>query len=222
MTIQEIHDYFDKIGCLTFTTIAGNYPYSRIAHFNGWDEEGVYFRTMIAKSFYRQLKENRTVSVCGMYPDTKVTYAADGHALFKPGYSIRMTGDVRELDKETVLKKAESNTNFSAVAFDISKYPGTTIFCIYRGKGDIFDFDFEHENRQQKIIRTPFNFGGMDPISGGLRITEKCTSCGKCYEVCTFDAIRKGTPYSIIPEKCDLCGSCFLACPEKAIERLRL
>ena len=219
MTIGKIYSYFDKIGCLTFSTIAGNYPYSRIAHFNGWDSEGFYFRTMIVKSFYRQLIYGKTLSVCGMYPDTKVRYDEEGHAFFKPGYSITMTGDVKKMEKEEVIKKAELNPMFNTAVLDIEEYPGTTVFCIYRAKGEIYDFDFEHENRQQKIIRTGFNFGGMDPISGGLKITDRCNACGKCYEVCTFDAIRKGSPYSIIPEKCDLCGSCLLACPAKAIER---
>lgn len=217
MTIQEIYKYFDRIGCLTFSTIAGRYPYSRIAHFSGCDEEGFYFRTTKAKSFYRQLISNNTVSVCGMYPDTKVKYDKEGHAFFTPGYSIRMNGDVREVNNDTVFNKAENNPLFNTAALDISKYKSTKVFCIYMGRGEIFDFDFENEKRDEKLIRIPFNFGGMDPELTKIKISDICTACGKCYEVCTFNAIIIGSPFSIISEKCDLCGSCFIVCPVKAI-----
>lgn len=45
MKIEEIYKKFDDIGCLTFATIDGDYPETRIAHLFAWDEEGLYFRT---------------------------------------------------------------------------------------------------------------------------------------------------------------------------------
>jgi uncharacterized pyridoxamine 5'-phosphate oxidase family protein len=56
MKIEEIYKKFDDIGCLTFATIDGDYPETRIAHLFAWDEEGLYFRTMTVKPFYKQLK----------------------------------------------------------------------------------------------------------------------------------------------------------------------
>ena len=36
MTIKEIYEEFDKIGCLTFATVSKEgYPETRIAHFKG-------------------------------------------------------------------------------------------------------------------------------------------------------------------------------------------
>lgn len=43
----------------------------------------------------------------------------------------------------------------------------------------------------------------------------KCISCGKCIEICRFDAISKD--YSIDPVSCEGCGFCSLACPKGAI-----
>ena len=46
MTIKEIFERFDKIGCCTFATIDGQYPETRIAHFLVYDEVGIFFMTM--------------------------------------------------------------------------------------------------------------------------------------------------------------------------------
>lgn len=45
---------------------------------------------------------------------------------------------------------------------------------------------------------------------------EKCKKCGKCREVCRFDAISKGP--KIDPVSCEGCGVCFRACPNGAID----
>ena len=44
---------------------------------------------------------------------------------------------------------------------------------------------------------------------------QKCTKCGKCLEVCRFDAISKN--YVINPISCEGCGVCFRICPVDAI-----
>ena len=40
---------------------------------------------------------------------------------------------------------------------------------------------------------------------------DRCIDCGKCYEICKFDAIDN-------PHKCEGCGVCEYICPVKAIE----
>lgn len=47
---------------------------------------------------------------------------------------------------------------------------------------------------------------------------DKCDGCGKCGEVCQFNAIAvvKGKVL-IFPEICHHCGACMIACPKKAI-----
>jgi ferredoxin len=220
MKILEIYEYFDQIGCLTFTTVGNGYAYPRIAHFNGCDEGGFYFRTMITKPFYRQLKDNPVISVCGMSASIRVTHDKDDLPSFEPGYFIRALGDVRGVPPEVIKEKAKQNPDFRVTVHDLVAYPAMTNFCINQGRGEIFDYDFEMSSRDHKLLRTLFSFGDMKPTTmAGCKITDKCTACGTCMEECTFKAIREGDPhYSIIPERCDACGSCYMVCPEEAIE----
>ena len=47
---------------------------------------------------------------------------------------------------------------------------------------------------------------------------EKCTLCGKCAEICQFNAIAvMGQTVLPFPELCHSCGGCMLVCPEQAI-----
>jgi len=52
---------------------------------------------------------------------------------------------------------------------------------------------------------------------------EKCTRCGKCAEVCAYNAIAVlGEHVLTFPQLCHGCGACSYLCPEKAIsEELR-
>ncbi|MDD4527594.1 MAG: P-loop NTPase [Candidatus Margulisbacteria bacterium] len=43
----------------------------------------------------------------------------------------------------------------------------------------------------------------------------KCISCGKCQEICRFDAISND--YNIDHIACESCGACFFVCPTQAI-----
>lgn len=47
---------------------------------------------------------------------------------------------------------------------------------------------------------------------------DKCTACGRCAEVCQYNAIAVvGENVLIFPELCHGCGSCTLNCPTEAI-----
>lgn len=50
-------------------------------------------------------------------------------------------------------------------------------------------------------------------------VEEKCTYCGRCAEICAYNAIAvlKETVL-VFPELCHGCGGCSLLCPEKAIK----
>lgn len=217
MTIKEIYEKFDKIGCTTFSTVNDGRAESRIAHFFAWDEDGIYFRTMTVKPFYKQVKETGNITVCGMYPNTQVMHDENNLPSFETGYSVRLTGDVRELTMEEVEKKAEQNRDFNVAVYDIKKYPATRIFLIYRAKGEVYDFDYAKEHRDHKLERERFSYGGMEVESAGLTITDQCIGCGKCQSVCSFDAIVLGSPYRIMGNRCDECGNCYVNCPVGAI-----
>lgn len=47
---------------------------------------------------------------------------------------------------------------------------------------------------------------------------ERCTLCGRCSDVCRFDAIVSGDEtYRVDPLACEGCASCVYQCPEEAI-----
>lgn len=67
-------------------------------------------------------------------------------------------------------------------------------------------------------IREKEDFSGG---KGARILSGKCSGCGKCYELCRFDAVFKNEghpPYLIDPVACEGCGVCSHFCPEKAVE----
>lgn len=65
MTIEEIYKKLNSIGVLIFSTIHNDEVHSRVANLNGYDENGIYFRTMWNKSYARQLKATGKLTICG-------------------------------------------------------------------------------------------------------------------------------------------------------------
>lgn len=222
MTIKELYEYADRIGLLTFSTIYNGEVHSRIAHLNGYDDEGIYFRTMGNKPYGRQLKESGRVTICGHLSAGIFNHENVGATPhFAPGYSLRIIGHVRFVPAEEVIEKAKSNKMLEVAARDIEQYPamGNGNFMITRAKCEIFDYDFEKVNRSHKLQRTRFSFGGETFNPAGVRImAEECIGCGACQSICSFDAIDyNGENYRVNPERCDDCGSCMLQCPVGAI-----
>ncbi|NLB88946.1 MAG: 4Fe-4S binding protein [Syntrophomonadaceae bacterium] len=48
-------------------------------------------------------------------------------------------------------------------------------------------------------------------------ITELCSACGLCADVCPVEAISQIGVYEINPELCTSCGLCEEDCPSNAI-----
>lgn len=219
MKIAEIYRKFDRIGSLVFATVDQGTPQTRVAHLFAWDEGGLYFRTMVTKAFYKQLKETGRVSICGLYPTTQVRHNEEGMPYFKPGYTIRATGLVKEIRFEELQAMAEENEMFTLGVKDIEKYPAMTTFCLHRAWGEVFDFDFEMEHRAHKLERSRFCFGGGRVPFQGMRITPDCIGCGACLDKCSFKAISEASGQFVIdPARCDVCGDCYMACPEGAVD----
>lgn len=50
---------------------------------------------------------------------------------------------------------------------------------------------------------------------------DRCTLCGKCTEVCQFNALVKaGQKIMVFPQLCHGCGSCSLNCPQQALSEV--
>ena len=49
-------------------------------------------------------------------------------------------------------------------------------------------------------------------------ISDECTMCGSCVDVCPVEAISEGDPkYVIDADTCTDCGACVDECPVEAI-----
>lgn len=61
----------------------------------------------------------------------------------------------------------------------------------------------------------------MTPFQGGAKAVidaESCTRCGRCAEVCRFEAVLiHGEGYRVDPVACEGCAACHYQCPEGAI-----
>lgn len=72
-----------------------------------------------------------------------------------------------------------------------------------------------HLITQPSIQRSgPFISGHVAKI-----IPEKCTDCGKCVELCAYEAIRKTAQGPVVDASaCEGCNVCVALCPETAID----
>lgn len=222
MELKELYEKIEEVGCLTFSTIGeNNEVQSRIAHFNGFDEDGLYFRTMTSKPYYRQLIKHKKLTVCGMTDSRVLEHLDDGTPVFPRSFVIRIVGEVKNVPYETIVEKSKTTPALLTAVQDGIKYPTMkdANFVMYKAKVEIYDTDFEKTTRDNKLERIRFSFGGAKYHKVGPTITDKCIGCGKCKKICSFNAIEKGKPYKINPTYCDDCGMCSTVCPVEAIEQ---
>jgi uncharacterized pyridoxamine 5'-phosphate oxidase family protein/NAD-dependent dihydropyrimidine dehydrogenase PreA subunit len=221
---KDVQEALKKIGSVAMTTSDEETLHSRFISICGSDDLGIYFLTMDVKPFYRQLKKNPNLALCGIYPSGRKTGKNTvGQPTFAPGFTLRISGRAREIPEDEVREKADAGSKIHKYFLeDAARYPAIRFFCIYRGKGEIYDFDFEMENRDHKLLRSRFAFGGEIFNAAGAHIDPAaCIACGECYEACTFKAVIPGEPYRVDGSRCDECGSCSRGCPQDAIDLSR-
>ncbi|MFO7810172.1 MAG: ATP-binding protein [Candidatus Delongbacteria bacterium] len=84
--------------------------------------------------------------------------------------------------------------------------------------------DCDVDASDMHLVLNPTEIYEEDFYSSDLAVInyEKCTGCGKCSQVCRFDAVKKnGVRFSIDPISCEGCGYCSHVCPEKAISMIQ-
>jgi len=84
----------------------------------------------------------------------------------------------------------------------------------------LLDCDVEEPNAHI-LLKLPLSYKQTVFIPIPQIDEAKCTYCGKCAEVCTYNAIAviKGKVL-IFPELCHGCGACSYLCPENAISEI--
>ena len=95
-----------------------------------------------------------------------------------------------------------------------------TASLAYLGGNDILVADCDVDAADMHLLMKPTNSKRADFFSGVLAEIdqEKCIKCGKCSDVCRWDAIPiiNGN-YEVQPLDCEGCGYCAIICPTNAI-----
>ena len=199
-TTRRALRFLREIKSVAFATVNHGEPAVRIADVMLVKENGLYSLTARGKSYYRQLKESKRLSICGM----------DRNYV-----TVRIVGDIRFCEDQKVVDEIfEQNPMMNDL------YPGEKrrileAFYMYRGKGEFFDLSIEPPKRER------FAFGGEMVNPAGYRITNTCTACGVCLDACPVDVITKGDVYKVEGGRCLECGACEEVCPEDAVEPAR-
>ncbi len=90
----------------------------------------------------------------------------------------------------------------------------------YLGGSDVVVVDCDVDAADMHLLLKPDFAKSEEFFSGELAVIdqEKCIKCGKCKEVCRFDAIPIiNNQYIVDPLSCEGCGYCARVCPVKAI-----
>jgi MinD superfamily P-loop ATPase len=95
----------------------------------------------------------------------------------------------------------------------------------YLGGKDVIVADCDVDAADMHLLLQPDFADSDDFYSGELAVIDQleCTQCGKCADVCRFDAIAiiEGN-YIVDPLNCEGCGYCARVCPSDAISNVDL
>ncbi len=86
------------------------------------------------------------------------------------------------------------------------------------GKTEFLDCDVEEPNAHF-FLNPEIRLCEDITLEVPVVIQQRCTYCGKCRDMCRFNAITVfGETIMTFPDMCHSCGGCFLVCPEGALE----
>jgi MinD superfamily P-loop ATPase len=90
----------------------------------------------------------------------------------------------------------------------------------YLGGKDLIVADCDVDAADMHLLLSP-DFAEAQAFKSGELCaidSERCIECGKCFDVCRFDAVSHvGQSYTIDPIACEGCGYCARVCPVEAI-----
>ncbi len=112
--------------------------------------------------------------------------------------------------KEIVVISGKGGTGKTSVTASLAYLAGSTAIVA----------DCDVDAADMHLLMKPNTISTEDFFSGESAhiIQDICISCGRCEEVCRFDAINhKGMNYKVDPISCEGCGYCSKICPVKAI-----
>lgn len=167
------------------------------------DENGLYFLTAKGKGFYNRVKSREYLALTGIKGEDTMSCVA-----------VSVKGRVKEIGSYILPKLFEKNPYMNEIYPTTQSQKALTVFQLYEGSGEWFDLS------KKPIERFTFTFGNAEKEKDGYFITDGCTLCCACGEVCPQGCIDFTSASAVIrQENCLHCGSCMEVCPQKAVIR---
>ena len=111
--------------------------------------------------------------------------------------------------KELIIISGKGGTGKTSLIAAFASLAQNKVLC----DADVDAADLHLIMNPQIVRRADFISGHTAAID-----TDKCSQCGKCLDLCRFDAISED--FKVNPIDCEGCGVCVDFCPEKAIDFL--
>lgn len=204
-TAQYLKVICEEIHSVVVATLdKEGHPVTRVIDMMLHDDNSLYFLTAKGKEFYRQLMEQKYLSLSGM--------SGGEGSMSKKAVSVH--GNVRNIGKEKLDEIFEKNPYMAEIYPEKESRMALEVFQLYQGQGDYFDLS------TKPITRGTFSLGETQLMQSGYYITDQCQGCKICYSKCPqkcIDLSRK--PLVIQQEHCLHCGNCMEVCPFGAVER---
>jgi len=109
--------------------------------------------------------------------------------------------------KELVILSGKGGTGKTSITAAFASLAKNMVLC----DADVDAADLHLILEPDFKIKSNFQGGNEAVID-----PDKCTECGRCIEVCRFDAVKD--IFEIDPIECEGCGVCVDLCPEQAID----
>lgn len=171
-------------------------PITRIIDIMLYDDQGIYFLTAKGKEFYRQLMEQKYISLSAV----------------KDKRSITLRGETENIGSEKLDEIFEKNPYMKGIYPDDTR-EALEVFRLYKAAGEFFDI-----SDPTNVTRGSISIGNTKEQSGIYFVKGKCSGCKACISVCPQKCIDVSKVPSVINQNhCLHCGRCFEICPEKAI-----
>lgn len=114
--------------------------------------------------------------------------------------------------KQLVILSGKGGTGKTSVAAALAHLASQEIPLI------LVDADVDAANLE--LVLAPTRLEEYSFMGGQVAVIDaaRCQLCGRCYEVCRFDAVVPSQDtYRVDPLACEGCASCVYQCPEEAI-----